>query len=86
MYKIELIASFLDHQCVNPKHSITQKQTVKSHHNTKSSQRIPANARTKTTAYKKHYELKEICQQIHKSKKSRNSRIYNCNSRLKTAG
>jgi hypothetical protein len=46
MYKIEPIATFLDHQCVNvverifkdPTHPITQKQTVKSHQNTRSSQ------------------------------------------------
>jgi hypothetical protein len=56
MYKIEPIATFLDHQCVNvverilkdPTHPITQKKTVKSHHNTRSSQHIPATARTKT--------------------------------------
>jgi hypothetical protein len=56
VYKIEPIATFLDHQCVNvverilkdPTHPITQKQTVKSHHNTRSSQHIPATARTKT--------------------------------------
>jgi hypothetical protein len=55
-YKIEPIATFLDHQCVNvverilkdPTHPITQKQTVKSHHNTRSSQHIPETARTKT--------------------------------------
>ncbi len=55
VYKIEPIATFLDHQCVNvverilkdPTHPITQKQTVKSHHNTRSSQHIPATARTK---------------------------------------
>ena len=64
MYKIELIASFLDHQCVNPKHSITQKQTVKSHHNTRSPQQIPTTARkkiyTRTAAYKQHNDLKEM--------------------------
>jgi hypothetical protein len=56
VYKIEPIATFLDHQCVNvverilkdPTHPITQKQTDKSHDNTKSSQHIPATARTKT--------------------------------------
>jgi hypothetical protein len=56
MYKIEPIVTFLDHQCVNiverilkdPTHPITQKQTVKSHHNTRSSQHIPVTARTKT--------------------------------------
>jgi hypothetical protein len=56
MYKIEPIATFLDHQCVNvverilkdPTHPITRKQTVKSHHNTRSSQHIPATARAKT--------------------------------------
>jgi hypothetical protein len=45
VYKIEPIATFLDHRCVNvverilkdPKYPITQKQTVKSHHNTRSS-------------------------------------------------
>ncbi len=55
-YKIEPIATFLDHQCVNvvekilkdPTHPITQKQTVKRHHNTRSSQHIPATAKTKT--------------------------------------
>jgi hypothetical protein len=44
------------HQCVNvverilkdPTHLITQKKTVKSHHNTRSSQHIPTTARTKT--------------------------------------
>ena len=48
--KIEPIATSLDHQCVNvlerilkdPTHPITQKQSIKSHHNTKSSQHIPA--------------------------------------------
>jgi hypothetical protein len=52
VYKIEPIATFLDHQCVNvverilkdPTHPITQKQTVKSHHNTRISQHIPATA------------------------------------------
>jgi hypothetical protein len=56
MYKIERVATFLDHQCVNvverilkdQTHPITQKQTVKSHHKTRSSQHIPATARTKT--------------------------------------
>jgi hypothetical protein len=62
--KIELIATFLDHQCVKvverilkePTHPTTQKQTVKSHHNTRSSQQIPTTARkkiyTRTAAYK----------------------------------
>jgi hypothetical protein len=56
MHKIEPIATFLGHHCVNvveqilkdPTHPITQKQTVKSHHNTRSSQHITATARTKT--------------------------------------
>jgi hypothetical protein len=56
VYKIEPIATFLDHQCINvvepilkgPKHPVTQKQTVKNHHNTRSSQHILATARTKT--------------------------------------
>jgi hypothetical protein len=56
VYKIEPIATFLDHHCVNvvkrilkdPTHPITQKQTVKRHQNTRSSQHFPATARTKT--------------------------------------
>jgi hypothetical protein len=67
MYKI-----FLDHLCINvlerilkvPTHPITQKQTVKSHHNIRSSQHIPATARTKTyqnsCLQKALYELKEM--------------------------
>jgi hypothetical protein len=66
MYKIEPISTFLDHQCVNvverilkdPTHPITQKQTVKSHHNTRSSQHIPATARTKT--YQNSYLQKAL--------------------------
>ncbi len=56
VYKIEPIATFLNHQYVNvverilkdPIHPITQKETVKSHHNKRCSKHIPATARTKT--------------------------------------
>jgi hypothetical protein len=101
MYKIEPIATFLDHQCVNvvekilkdPTHPITQKQTVKSHYNTRSSQHIPATPRTKTyqnSCLQKSLRIKRdgYVKKYNKYKKSRNnnSRIYLCHSRLKTAG
>ncbi len=55
MFKIKPTGTYPDHQCANvverilkdPTHPITQKQIVKSHHNTRSSQHIPANDRTK---------------------------------------
>jgi hypothetical protein len=67
MYKIEPIATFQDHQCVNvverilkdPTHPITQKETVKSHHSNLS-QQLLKQKHTRTAPYKKHYELKEI--------------------------
>jgi hypothetical protein len=51
IYKIEPITTFLDHQYVNvvervlesPTHPITQKQTVKSHHNTTKDSTHPIN-------------------------------------------
>ncbi len=102
MYKIELIAIFLDHQCFNvverilkdPTHHITQKQTVKSHHNTRSSQHIPATARTKAyqnSCLQKALRIKrDGCVNKYtnprKAEKQNNSIIYHCNSRLKTAG
>jgi hypothetical protein len=50
VYKIEQIVTFLDHQCVNvvelilmdPRHPTIQKQKIKSHNNTRSSQQ-PSN-------------------------------------------
>ena len=56
MFKIKPTGTYPDHQCANvverilkdPTHPITQKQTVKSHHITRSSQHTPATARTKT--------------------------------------
>ncbi len=67
MYKTEPIATFLYHQCVNvverilkdPTHPITQKKTVKSHHNTRSSQLLEQK-HTRTAVDKNHYELKEM--------------------------